>query len=42
VYVLDFLPGSGSNDFMPVVPVAQDHYSAQPVAGVSIQIQVAP
>lgn len=42
VYVLDFFPGSGSNDFMPVVPVAQGHYSAQPVSGVSLQIQVAP
>ena len=42
VYVLDFFPGSGPNDFMPVVPVAQGHYSAHPVAGVSLQIQVAP
>jgi hypothetical protein len=42
VYVLDFFPGSGSDDFMPVVPVAQGHYSAHPVAGVSLQVQVAP
>lgn len=41
VYVLDFFPGS-PGDFMPVVPVAQGHYSAQPVSGVSLQIQVAP
>jgi hypothetical protein len=42
VYVLDFFPGSGEEDFMPVVPVAQGHYSAQPVSGVSLQVQVAP
>jgi hypothetical protein len=42
VYVLDFFPGSGADDFMPVVPVAQGHYSANPVSGVSLQVQVAP
>lgn len=42
VYVLDFFPGSGPNDFEAVVPVAQGHYSAQPAPGVSLQIQVAP
>ena len=42
VYVLDFFPGSGADDFMPVVPVAQGHYSAHPVSGVSLNIQVAP
>jgi hypothetical protein len=42
VYVLDFFPGSGSDDFMPIVPVAQGHYSAHPMSGVSLQIQVAP
>jgi hypothetical protein len=42
VYVLDFFPGSGPSDFMPVVPVAQGHYSAQPAPAVTIQIQVAP
>jgi hypothetical protein len=42
VYVLDFFPGSGPGDFMPVVPVAQGHYSAQPAPGVNLQIQVAP
>lgn len=42
VYVLDFFPGSGSDDFVPVVPVAQGHYSAHPVSGVSLQVQVAP
>jgi hypothetical protein len=42
VYVLDFFPGSGPDDFMPVVPVAQGHYSAHPVPGVSLQVQVAP
>ena len=42
VYVLDFFPGSGADDFMPIVPVAQGHYSAHPVSGVSLNIQVAP
>lgn len=42
VYVLDFFPGSGSDDFMPIVPVAQGHYSAHPMSGVSLQVQVAP
>jgi hypothetical protein len=42
VYVLDFFPGSGPGDFMPVVPVAQGHYSAHPAPGVSLQITVAP
>lgn len=42
VYVLDFFPGSGPDDFMPVVPVAQGHYSAHPAPGVSLQVQVAP
>lgn len=41
VYVLDFFPGQ-SDDFDVVVPAAQGHYSARPVPGVSLQIQVAP
>jgi hypothetical protein len=40
--VLDFFPGSGQEDFMPVVPAAQGHDSARPVSGVSLQVQVAP
>jgi hypothetical protein len=42
VYVLDFFPGSGPSDFMPVVPATQGHYSAHPAPGVSLQITVAP
>lgn len=42
VYVLDFFPGTGPDDFEVVVPVTQGHYSAQPAPGVSLQIQVAP
>jgi hypothetical protein len=41
-YVLDYFPGSGSNDFIAVVPVHQGHYSFHPVNGVTIQTQVAP
>jgi hypothetical protein len=42
VYVLDFFPGSGSDDFEVAVPTRQGHYGAHPAAGVSIQIQIAP
>lgn len=42
VYVLDFFPGTGPDDFVPIVPVTQGHYSAQPVPGVNLQVQVAP
>jgi hypothetical protein len=42
VYVLDFFPGSGANDFIAVVPAVQGHYSFHPAAGVSIQDQIAP
>jgi hypothetical protein len=42
VYVLDFFPGTGSEDFEVVVPAGQGHYSASPAPGVSLQIQVAP
>lgn len=42
VYVLDYFPGSGANDFIAVVPAQQGHYSIHPVAGVTIQTQVAP
>jgi len=41
-YVMDFFPGSGQDDFIAVVPVPQGHYSLRPVAGVTIQTQVAP
>lgn len=42
VYVLDFFPGAGSQDFEPVVPTQVGHYSVQPVPGATVQIQVAP
>jgi hypothetical protein len=42
VYVLDFFPGSGQDDFEVAVPTQQGHYSAHPAKGVSIQIQIAP
>jgi hypothetical protein len=42
VYVLDYFPGSGENDFIAVVPAQQGHYSIHPAAGVSIQTQIAP
>jgi hypothetical protein len=41
-YVLDFFPGSGSNDFIAIVPAVYGHYGQSPVPGVSIQTQVAP
>ena len=41
-YVLDFFPGSGSNDFIAIVPAAYGHYGMNPVPGVAIQTQVAP
>jgi hypothetical protein len=40
--VLDFFPGTGSDDFIAVVPAQVGHYSLQPVHGVTIQTQVAP
>jgi hypothetical protein len=40
--VLDFFPGSGADDFIAIVPAPQGHYSWHPVAGVSIQTQIAP
>lgn len=42
VYVLDFFPGSGADDFEVAVPTQQGHYSAHPVSGVALEIQVAP
>ena len=41
-YVLDFFPGSGSDDFIAIVPAPVGHYAWQPTHGVSIQTQVAP
>jgi len=41
-YVLDFFPGSGSDDFIVVVPGQVGHYSLHPARGVSLQTQVAP
>lgn len=40
--VLDFFPGTGSDDFIAVVPAQVGHYSLNPVPGVTIQTQVAP
>jgi hypothetical protein len=42
VYVLDYFPGSGPNDFIAVVPAQQGHYSIHPVPGVTINTQIAP
>jgi hypothetical protein len=42
VYVLDFFPGSGADDFVVVVPTQTGHYSQKPAPGVTIQTQVAP
>jgi hypothetical protein len=39
--VLDFFPGTGSDDFIAVVPAQVGHYSLHPVPGVTIQTQVA-
>jgi hypothetical protein len=41
-YVLDFFPGSGSDDFIAVVPAAVGHYAWHPTHAVTIQTQVAP
>jgi hypothetical protein len=41
-YVLDFFPGTGSDDFIAVVPAGQGHYSFRPVHGATVQTQVAP
>jgi hypothetical protein len=42
VYLMDFFPGSGNQDFVAAVPTQQGHYSQHPAPGVSIQTQVAP
>jgi hypothetical protein len=42
LYVLDFFPGSGADDFIAVVPTSVGHYSLHPAPAVSIQTQVAP
>lgn len=42
VYLLDFFPGSGDQDFVVVVPTQQGHYGQHPAPGVSLQTQVAP
>ena len=41
VYVLDYFPGT-DDDFIVAVPTQQGHYSQHPVAGVTVQIQIAP
>ena len=41
-YVLDFMTGTGSDDFIAIVPAVYGHYGQTPVPGVSIQTQVAP
>jgi hypothetical protein len=41
-YVMDFFPGSGSDDFVAIVPAQVGHYSLHPAAGVTLQTQVAP
>lgn len=41
-YVLDFFPGTGSDDFIAIVPAQQGHYGVHPAPAVSIQTQVAP
>jgi hypothetical protein len=41
-YVLDFFPGTGSDDFIAIVPAQYGHYGVHPAAAVSIQTQVAP
>lgn len=42
VWLLDFFPGTGADDFIAVVPAQMGHYSLQPVPAVTIQTQVAP
>lgn len=42
VYVLDYFPGSGLDDFIAIVPASQGHYSFHPVHGATIQTQIAP
>lgn len=42
LYVLDFFPGSGADDFIAVVPTTRGHYSMHPAPAVSIQTQIAP
>jgi hypothetical protein len=41
-YVLDFIPGSGLDDFIAIVPALYGHYGLNPVPGVAIQTTVAP
>ena len=41
-YVLDFQTGTGSDDFIAIVPASYGHYGINPVPGVAIQTQVAP
>jgi hypothetical protein len=44
LYVLDFAPGSGADDFIALVPAAVGHYSSPSdwPAGAQFQTQVAP
>jgi hypothetical protein len=41
-YVLDYFPGSGTNDFVAIVPAPYGHYGLNPVPAVAIQTTVAP
>jgi hypothetical protein len=41
-YVLDFFPGTGSDDFIAVVPASLGHFSVKPAPAVTIETQVAP
>jgi hypothetical protein len=41
-YVLDYFPGSGSGDFVAIVPAPYGHYGLNPVSAVAIQTTVAP
>lgn len=42
VYLLDFFPGSGDQDFVAVVPTQLGHYNQHPANAVSLQATVAP
>jgi hypothetical protein len=42
VYLMDFFPGSGSQDFVVAVPTQKGHYNQHPTNGVSLQATVAP
>jgi hypothetical protein len=41
-YVLDYFPGSGTDDFVAIVPAVYGHYGLNPVPAVAIQTTVAP